>query len=160
METQTKILKKGSRVAIKYAARGSAIFSVIHNIIWELSYSDIQITLGSLIVTAVYGFFLAFFPAVIGGRLLEHLLGKDLDAGKVSIKRGGARGLWIGMAAGLIICLPVLMILKFIEGDLPFPDPRFNIEYIRAGFATLIAALMGGLTGKQLAEALVEESAD
>jgi hypothetical protein len=161
--TRSNLLRftDGSRLGIKSAFIGSIVFAIVEivtiliNSYWinptdsTLNTEAVWFYLLWFIAMVVGGSILAFLPALLLGALLASILNHDTKKQVLSKNKAVIKGLLVGGTAGLIICLPIVIIEYYSiqsggHGDI-------NAFLYRTLIAVVIAAGAGGWVSKQLA---------
>lgn len=151
----------GSRLGVKSAIIGSVLFASIDILItivnsyWLASIDTIPtpefplFLLLFFVALVLSGSILAFLPALLLGAYLAYNLNHDAEKQALSKNRAMIKGLVVGGIAGLIICLPIVVIEYYSIQSGSHGD--INAFFYRTMIAVVIASGAGGWVGKQLA---------
>jgi hypothetical protein len=121
-----------------YSKSDLMIYTTIQRYMFLFSKPD------SYLFLAVYTFFLAMIPSILGGIIINNLSQRDIEDNKLNHSQSTIRGILFGFCGGLLISLAL------------YPDtflrPRFwelsnHFIYLSGLMATLIGAISGGCAG-------------
>ncbi len=155
-------VKNGKRLGIRFALVGSVLFAFVEVISVQINThwikhvdtppTEIWWNLVLFILVSILGFCLVFIPARIGGIVLAHILYRVKKQHPLSPIRSALIGAGIGGVAGLMICLPIVVMNYLLVNTAGHGAPYVFIY--RTGVVVVIASILGGLSGWRLSRQL------
>lgn len=156
---------QGSIVGVKNAILGAVLFSIIDTISLELrngiqNFIEFVLTLVmGFGFISVIGIIFSFLPSFLGGGILTIIAQRQFPSTRLK-NYMVVMGAILGLLTGIVICV-VVYFLAYYEASIAHGGlglvqgkPVIDGYFYRAGSATILAMIAGGLTGKQIAHSL------